>query len=205
MFSTAEVRWFFDGRVPSRVYDWFVAATRATDLPETRIDRYLLLPGTNSIGLKLRQQRFEIKLRSHQYGSVKFNENVIGRVERWRKWSFGIGQNGDAVQEILNKDLGWLDVHKNRHLQRYVVERKTKVRPALLGEEILSGCEVELTGLEAGGRRWWTFAFESFGEEFILLHNLVHSSEGILTNGPNILLKEDYSYGYPQWIQAVLG
>lgn len=205
MYVTAEVRWFFDGRVPSQVHDWFVTTTGATEVPEIRTDRYLLLPGTTSIGLKLRQHRFEIKIRSFNYGPVKFSEGTTGRVERWGKWSFNLDQNGDAIQEVINKDLGWLDVRKERLLGRYVIERETVVSPLKIGEQTSSGCQVELTELELKGQKWWTFAFESFGERFILLHNLVHSSRKVLKTVNPFLLIDDQSFGYPQWIQDAFG
>ncbi|HET6447276.1 MAG TPA: hypothetical protein VFI27_22165 [candidate division Zixibacteria bacterium] len=114
-------------------------------------------------------------------------------------------QNGDAIQEVINKDLGWLDVRKERLLGRYVIERETVVSPLKIGEQTSSGCQVELTELELKGQKWWTFAFESFGERFILLHNLVHSSRRVLKTVNPFLLIDDQSYGYPQWIQDAFG
>ncbi|HEV7862505.1 MAG TPA: hypothetical protein VGR20_07380, partial [Acidimicrobiia bacterium] len=62
MQQTAELRWFFRGPPPGPVVAWF---ERAADPPQTRSDSYLVLPGTDALGLKVRggTTRFELKVR----------------------------------------------------------------------------------------------------------------------------------------------
>lgn len=201
MYTTAEVRWFFPGRIPSEVHDWFATAASVNEPPARRIDKYLMLPGVATLGVKLRQQRLEIKLRSFEYGEVQLNERVSGRLERWRKWSLGLGQEDHALSEIMNQANGWLDVHKERMLSRYALERKIDVVPLDAGDDANSGCHVELTAIEAYGQIWWTIAFESFGEEYVLGHNLARVSERIFSTGTPPLLPISHSCSYPQWLQ----
>jgi hypothetical protein len=201
MYTTAEVRWFFPGRIPSEVHDWFVTVASLNEPPARRIDKYMILPGTSSLGIKLRRGRLEIKLRNFVYGEVHLHDRVSGSMQQWRKWSLGLDQEDDALVEIMNQGNGWLDVLKERYLTRFAVERKIDVVPIEIGEVSSSGCEVELTAIEAFDQKWWTIALESFGEEYVLGHNLARVSERIFRTGTPPLLAISHSCGYPQWLQ----
>ncbi len=201
MYTTAEVRWFYSGRIPSEVHDWFVTVASVNEPPARRIDKYLMLPGVTTLGIKLRQQRLEIKLRNFDYGEVQLHERISGRMQRWRKWSLGLDQEDGTLGEIMNQGNGWLDVHKERYLSRYIIERKIVVERIEVDDDANSGCEVELTAIEAIGRHWWTIAFESFGEEYVLGHNLARVSERIFRTGAPPSLAIARSCSYPQWLQ----
>src|SRR5205807_8153515 len=59
---SAELRWFFPGRPPGPVVAWFEVNAEA---PQTRVDVYLVLPGTDALGVKIRGSttNLELKLR----------------------------------------------------------------------------------------------------------------------------------------------
>jgi hypothetical protein len=201
MYTTAEVRWFFPGRIPPEVHDWFVSAACLSEPPARRVDKYMILPGAASLGIKLRQGRLEIKLRKFDYGEVRLHDRVSGHMGRWRKWSLALDQEDDALAEIMNQGNGWLDVHKERYLSRFAVKRKNDVVPIEASGTANSGCEVELTSVEAFDHRWWTIALESFGEEYALGHNLARVSERIFSADTPPLLDISQSRSYPQWLQ----
>ena len=65
MLYSAELRWFFEGDVPMAMDAWFREG--ASVEAEVRRDRYLVFPGCDSVGVKIRDVserkggRFEVK------------------------------------------------------------------------------------------------------------------------------------------------
>ena len=91
---TLEIRWFFPGTIPeNEVEDWFLDNPRFGErLTEkhgkTREDIYLLTPGNSDIGAKLREGKFEIKLRQVQQEFIDLAGGVSGKSEVWHKWKW---------------------------------------------------------------------------------------------------------------------
>ena len=95
MFPSVEARWFYDGTIPPRVLRWFREYQGSLEGPAHRVDYYLRLADGDSLGIKVREGRLEIKQRHRTYGMVEFHERATGLVEHWRKWSFQLAQASD--------------------------------------------------------------------------------------------------------------
>ena len=54
MFVSAEMRWFWNGKCPKPVHDWFFRTGSSPGGGHPRIDKYLLQPHEREIGLKER-------------------------------------------------------------------------------------------------------------------------------------------------------
>jgi len=201
MFSTVEVRWFFQGKCTDEVSDWFSTVVGTVESPEIRTDKYLWLPGMTSLGVKTRGQNLEIKLRIGEYGAVKLGPAAGGQLEQWRKWSFGLDHAPGEMKLARVNDSNWIPIRKQRFLRRYKIKNDQEVIAISLGSLPAAGCEVELTAIELLDQSWWTFAFESFGEESTLVDSLTLLSATILSFGSPPRLPEARSFGYPQWLQ----
>lgn len=94
-----EIRWFFSGGVPADVTAWQAASRNGHTPPRTDIwtDIYLPCPGNDALGLKLRQQHLELKLRTDAW-DIRFARGQ-GRGERWEKWQwpFAAAPRSDGV------------------------------------------------------------------------------------------------------------
>jgi len=201
MFTTVEVRWFFPGSISSEVRDWFVSTAGAASVPARRTDIYLVIHGGSSIGIKRREQYLEIKWLLAEYGIVALHQSAIGRMEQWRKWRITLATDQTDIDANIIPGGDWLKVSKDRILRRYSIENSSDVVPLNVDDGSISGCEVELTSIETLGERWWTFAFESFGEESILGHNLTIVGDYILSKDSPLVLSEEYSCSYPKWLE----
>ncbi|MBC8503531.1 MAG: hypothetical protein ISR58_17985 [Anaerolineales bacterium] len=88
MFSTVEVRWFYQGVIPSDIQTWFdqkvVEGIEPINQP-SRTDQYLLQGHNASLGVKLREGRVEIKQRVQEYGYAEFGPAVTGIVKGRKK------------------------------------------------------------------------------------------------------------------------
>ncbi|WP_235526439.1 hypothetical protein [Nostoc piscinale] len=81
MLTTIEVRWFYPGTIPTEIEEWFPQNCS----PEKREDWYLYAPKCDYWGIKLRQERLEVKWRKAELGVLNVGELIEGRVEKWGK------------------------------------------------------------------------------------------------------------------------
>ncbi len=117
MFPTDETRWFFKGAIPTPVTAWFAARGCVSAVQPPRVDYYLRLNDDDSLGIKLREGRIEVKQRTHPGELVRFGKRTAGWLESWRKWGFGLAEY-DASATTSER---WLGVWKSRRLCVYGV------------------------------------------------------------------------------------
>lgn len=183
LLITAELRWFFRGRLPQKVGHWFQAESTPT-FEGSREDLYFNLMEGDALGVKAREGKLEIKHRTEDLGLKTLSENISGHLEKWAKWSFEIAEEEiNFLKTSISKD-SWISVKKSRWLKRY------------------EACNVELTEIEVDLQNWWTLGFEAFGKESNIVHDLQIAVEQSLINNPfPIALKAADSFSYPKWLR----
>ncbi|MCD4732594.1 MAG: hypothetical protein K8R74_18490, partial [Bacteroidales bacterium] len=199
--TSAEIRWFIKGKIPTSVFDWFIGLnSNYVNQPE-RTDHYLLLKSNDSLGIKLREGRIEIKQLKQYIGQISPGKNIVGNAETWNKWSFEL----DQAKKILSKDLlknEWLAITKNRILVNYGITEENIVsqkKPI----SYQNGCITELTSINLNNEDWWSFGLEAYGEENRQKDNLVLISHLILNDKGNIRLSLNESLSYPGFIKLI--
>jgi hypothetical protein len=220
-FQSAEIRWFWPGHAQWEVLlAWF---TREGRLPlvedagniapnlappafvkqeRPRTDDYLLLPNCETVGVKQREGRLEVK--ALVAGPHPFAQgSVSGQTDQWVKWGL---QPSAAIALPLTADLQqsgkWLSVTKRRYTQKVALMAGglTAVSPDTFPD---AGCGIELTLVDVAAHngRWLTFGFEAFGEtdRTGLLHRAI--THFFNRHGPPPLrLREQDSLSYPAWL-----
>jgi hypothetical protein len=203
MLATMEVRWFYSGTLPTDVLAWFLQRERRPVDPPSRVDHYLPVAEGDSLGIKLREGRLELKQRHRRLGVVRLHRRAVGIVEHWRKWSFPLAGINDGLTSVAHPASGWIGVYKRRRLQRFQVLEEGNLVATSSQHYPDQGCDLELTEVRAVGATWWTVAFEAFGREDSLQESLGLVADSILSiTDPPLLAAED-SYGYPRWLQMV--
>jgi len=190
MDRTAELRWFFRKPPARQVVDWF---DKVADPPSTRTDCYLLLPGTDALGVKVRggTTRLELKLRPRPPVPLGLPGGVTGQLEEWQRWSLPRPAIARLFPRLALPKEGWVEVAKERRL-------------ATIPYRGDSGCRVEITALRARGQEWSTVGFESFGPDADLIPALEAAADelfGSLDLPGN--LDADRSCGYPGWLATL--
>ncbi len=203
MFSitSAEIRWFIKGKIPSNIFDWFIGLNNNYVNQPERIDQYLYLKSNDSLGIKLREGRVEIKQRINHIGNITPGNNVTGIAEKWQKWSFELNEAKQNISEISDQNK-WIPVSKTRILVNYGITEENIVTQKERAS-YKNGCLTELTSLKLFNEDWWTLGLEAYGEENRLLDNLVLLSHLILNDKSNIKLSQDDSYSYPGWLKLL--
>ena len=81
MLITAEIRWFLRGTLPAEVSRWFEGVCgNATRYPP-RVDLYLALPETDTVGVKLREGLLEVKRKDGDLGLLDLHPDVVSNQE----------------------------------------------------------------------------------------------------------------------------
>jgi hypothetical protein len=204
MMYSAELRWFFRGPVPKEILLWF--KKKDDSQPEKiRTDEYLFFPDCNSISLKMREGKFEVKAILSPPKPINFSFAVNGRTDHWVKWSFEDGRL-PALFESMKKSARWIPVQKERYLRKWSAEheRPVEVDPKQLPG---SGCIIELTLLQAGENReqWHTLGFEAFGPVSSVAGILDQTVKAFFLDRsyPSQALNESNSMSYACWLNVI--
>ena len=218
MYHSSELRWFFEGGLPEPVLAWFTAGGHAVS-EAPRVDEYLALPGCATVGVKLREGRFEVKALTGEPALVGLPNGFAGVRERWVKWSLaGAGALRVAIEQAGDE---WVFVRKHRHVRKLALDGAVAEELPPGAEAPGGGCQIELTTLGAlRGRQdggvaaagdwadaaacWWSLAFEAFGEPDRLDTHLARGAAALLEDGPPVRLGPADSLSYPAWLARQL-
>ncbi len=203
VLPTVETRWFYQGAIPEPVLDWFRDGARGHEAAPSRVDHYLLVPDTATLGVKLREGRIEVKQRFSEEGAIEFAEHAVGVVERWRKWGFSLADAGDSAA-VLAEAGHWHAVTKLRLIRTYAVKPDGAV--VLLPGPSLNEptCSLELTCVAIASQRWWTVGLEAAGAAAASASTLQRIASLALAGLRGFELRADASYGYPEWLRLLL-
>jgi hypothetical protein len=205
MVHSAEIRWFLPGPLPEPVRHWFTAGQRFAPAPK-RWDDYLLFPGCDTVGTKLREGTLEVKAMTAASRPLSVTPAINGRTDQWVKWSFA-SQGLGALDAELHASGPWVRVGKVRYVRTFgadagtLVEVKTQERP-------VRGCHVELTGIDVPTEpsAWYSLGFEAFGPPATTAQTLdetlryfFHIHGGV----PGVRLHGRTSMNYPAWLATV--
>ena len=219
MIESAEIRWFIPHALTEGVRNWFLLGLSDQTLQalkeekyfeDKRPDNYLVLPGADSVGVKIRGGiRFEIKAQVTAPRPLVTGE-VSGRTDQWVKWSF---EHADLnkIYPAMQEDCVWVEVSKERYL------RKLSGDSGALSEVPPSqrplpnvGCNVELTRLELRNNKpcGYSIGFEAFGPAAGNQQRLLEALKFFFarhSTPPGVELNLLNSASYPSWILATQG
>ena len=203
MFETAELRWFWPEQNLSQVRSWFFAGGQRVSL-EKRTDRYLVFPKSSSTGVKLREDRFEIKVRGETVKPCTLPKGVEGQLEFWSKWSHDSFWPPARLKNLHRSD-SWQIVSKHRLLRRFSVEGEEIASEI---HELESGCQVELGQVTTSAETssWLTLGLEAFGAGADLEEILTKvAADFFIDHGPppGVKLEKNRSFGYPAWLSSL--
>ena len=202
ILHSCEVRWFFQGHLPREFLDWFRAGQEI--VPSERMDAYLIFPGCESVGVKQREGRFEIKAIRGASETISLGSGITGRSDAWVKWSYGGEGVDNWIASLNGEPQGWLAVKKKRWLRKFSLDnhRTEEVEITAVPQE---GCGIEVTMVTVRNSDWWTFGLEGFGSAHTVRGSLRQAAEDFFSaNQPPNRLTTASSCSYPVWINAFL-
>jgi hypothetical protein len=204
MLHSCEIRWFFLGVIPEEAKNWFEASDDQEE--ESRGDVYLVFPGCEATGIKLRNgAKFEIKARRSGPKTIEPVKGVVGRADCWVRWSPDFELTGE-LKRAMTEGYHWIEVDKTRWLRRYQI--KDGARPSEIAKKDapLQGCNVELAELQVESGVWYTIGFEAFGPAKSVDDHLRATVEDFFSSRPGEVPKyfsDANSMSYPAWFATV--
>lgn len=206
MLTTSEIRWFDRGTTPPAIENWFTVDVLRENCQtiEEREDLYLLIPGCEFLGVKVRQNRLETKLRVTEFGILQFRNDLIGVAEKWIKTTCEDPKLESLfTPEVVAKGQ-WVKVEKVRSQIRYLVADDYSLTPASTEKTSQEGCNVELTQLIVNHDPWWSLGFEASGTDDKLISNLETVAKKLFQTFPELELNLVNSYAYPKWLSVFI-
>ncbi len=208
MIKSAEIRWIFPGDPPTEILETFLNSNLKSK-PAYREDTYLMFSSSTTVGVKLRESKFEIKPLIKSLGKFEICDGVVGLIELWEKWSCN-AQEIQLFNEAAIKEDNWAKVGKERCIRKFIP--KTNIKEVLADSAPDEGCIIELTKIKFKQKNYWSLAFETFGRfnnpEIILKKVLRYFFDEILTkvtfglsNGKEGSFNLNNSCSYPLWLQ----
>jgi hypothetical protein len=202
LMYSAEIRWFFEDNLPDTIENWFRRHPRCSD-GETRVDEYLLVPGCETVNIKLRGKNFEVKALVTPPHVTKIGD-VVGLADGWVKWSLG----DPAVTRFaaaMRADVALASVHKTRFLVKCSFDTGAPQEVPADAHPV-QGCNAEVTAIEFAGRPWWTIALEAFGSVASIERILLSAAARFFGDGsaPHRLDVEQ-SCSYAVWLARRAG
>ncbi len=213
---SAEIRWFLQGTAPAGLRDAYFG-----DTPNAaqRIDEYVLLPGCDATGIKLREGRLEVKARTRAPEAVSYGATIAGRRDGWIKWSRPAA-DGAALRALVSNPVDdWLFVAKTRRLRKFAPRGRgfVEIEPTELAAR---GYQAELCALRAfrgrqsgrprslddfaGTPSWYSICVEAFGDSLVSLAELDTAVAHLLAGGFRAELPARASSSYPAWLAGFL-
>ena len=202
MLPTTEIRWFIPGILSKETLSWFTAGHRL-EIANVQVHEYLLFPGCDTVGVKFREDRFEIKAKLGVSRRLGLEMGIQGRREQWIKWSLPT-KGLPMLGQTLHQSGPWIKVRKERN-QRIFSAEAGNLQEVSAGSFPAVGYNIELARIEveADPPSWFTLGFEAYGPPSI--------TAGILEEGvgfffqaqgraPGINLTGGNSFSYPTWL-----
>jgi hypothetical protein len=218
--SSQEVRWFFDGRADEHkaLKCWFettapIPKSPAVSRPEWKCrlddqpDVYLLVPGSDDMGIKWREGTLQIKGRVACQGTRLFCGRHRGVVEQWMKWSYSNPPASYRRLFMSKKEMGLfrVAVRKTRALRMVRLDTLSgKAQEVGLKTFIERGLEFELTELDVAGKTYCSLAFEAFPGGSPINPAFADAIETFLDGLTALDLTADNSQSYPAFLCRLL-
>ena len=212
LYHSGEIRWFLEGAPGENVRRWFLASGLSREFDE-RTDEYLVLPRCTTVGVKLREGRFEIKAATGPTVPVCLTNGMRGVKGPWVKWSSGRVDEA-PLRALLSGDASLVIAVQKRRILRLVSldgDAPEEIAPGT--RRLEAGCQAELGMLrvpalqgdgaadqQTGARRVWTLSLEAFGNPDSVMANLDRAAEFLFSDDFGMHADETVSLSYPEWL-----
>lgn len=216
LFRSAEIRWVFEGKPKQGIKSWF---RNGGYMPseETRKDQYLIFPGMEKIGIKLRQSKLEFKPIIQSNIDIALPSTIVGKPEVWEKWSIEDSEAGEFLYNYANNnEEHWINVEKSRLLRKFSADNGA-IKEVNASERPNEGCGIEITELkirklitnaDSTLTEYWSFGLEAFGGKDNICNILEQSinkfmSDDLVDEFKELSLTIDNSMSYPEFLFTI--
>jgi hypothetical protein len=194
--KSKEIRWFTKTE-DENIISWF-SSHQLHFGKGNREDFYMPLLERQDLGIKVRENKIEIKQRMGKGGIIRLAEKVTGKIEFWDKYSFTASAEDEAMKYIEKGEADWISCKKDRIGLNVYKDFSGKLIYVGLEEIIESGCEIEYSEILVNSFTYYSICFEWFGD---LTQDLPAEIATQLLSKTE--LQQEMSMGYPEFFSSL--
>lgn len=201
-FKTAEIRWFVVGSIPERIKKRLDLRS-FTQQPE-RVDIYLKTKDSNNTGIKIREERLEIKTLLNTTGKLVTYKKISGEITLWIK----IGSYLKKESQSLFKG-NEIKVRKKRSVLG-LQTKKNKIIPFLNDlTNLPSGCMIEVSEITIKTNKYWSINLECWDMNQDPAIALIDYADFTFNNYLSVFQKNGYlteqnCLSYPEFLGSLV-
>lgn len=163
MLRSLELRWFFKGILPIRVYQWFTDILPGNEKFEEkpRTDYYLATQSID-LGVKFSRQQLQVKIKKYNVGFTLNNNNIQGSLEYWIRYDWDYLHNKENTKkDKLYDRFSSIKIDKKRLIRKYKILDNQLIQIPIQNTTDTQ-CSIEITKINVKEQAWSTLGFDWF-------------------------------------------
>lgn len=163
MLRSLELRWFFKGILPIRVYQWFTDILPGNEkFEEKPRDDYYLATQSIDLGVKFSRQQLQVKIRTDNVDFTLNNNNIQGSLEYWIRydWDYLHNKENTKKDKLYNR-FSSIKIDKKRLIRKYKILDNQLIQIPIQNTTDTQ-CSIEITKINVKEQTWSTLGFDWF-------------------------------------------
>lgn len=163
MLRSLELRWFFKGILPIRVYQWFTDILPGNEkFEEKPREDYYLATQSIDLGVKFSRQQLQVKIRKYNVDFTWNNNNIQGSLEYWIRYDWDYLHNKENTKkDKLYDRFSSIKIDKKRLIKKYKILDNQLIQIPIQNTTDTQ-CSIEITKINVKEQTWSTLGFDWF-------------------------------------------
>lgn len=163
MLRSLELRWFFKGILPIRVYQWFTDILPGNEkFEEKPREDYYLATQSIDLGVKFSRQQLQVKIRTDNVDFTLNNNNIQGSLEYWIRYDWDYLHNKENTKkDKLYDRFSSIKIDKKRLIKKYKILDNQLIQIPIQNTTDIQ-CSIEITKINVKEQTWSTLGFDWF-------------------------------------------
>lgn len=163
MLRSLELRWFFKGILPIRVYQWFTDILPGNEkFEEKPREDYYLATQSIDLGVKFSRQQLQVKIRKYNVDFTLNNNNIQGSLEYWIRYDWAYLHNKENTKkDKLYDRFSSIKIDKKRLIKKYKILDNQLIQIPIQNTTDTQ-CSIEITKINVKEQTWSTLGFDWF-------------------------------------------
>lgn len=163
MLRSLELRWFFKGILPIRVYQWFTDILPGNEkFEEKPREDYYLATQSIDLGVKFSRQQLQVKIRTDNVHFTLNNNNIQGSLEYWIRYDWDYLHNKENTKkDKLYDRFSSIKIDKKRLIRKYKILDNQLIQIPIQNTTDIQ-CSIEITKINVKEQTWSTLGFDWF-------------------------------------------
>ncbi len=163
MLRSLELRWFFKGILPIRVYQWFTDILPGNEkFEEKPREDYYLATQSIDLGVKFSRQQLQVKIRTDNVHFTLNNNNIQGSLEYWIRYDWDYLHNKENTKkDKLYDRFSSIKIDKKRLIKKYKILDNQLIQIPIQNTTDTQ-CSIEITKINVKEQAWSTLGFDWF-------------------------------------------